>query len=206
MLKIWGRTNSINVQKVLWCAGELGLTYDRVDVGLQFGGNHEPWYLAMNPNGLVPTINDDGLILWESHTIVRYLAAKYGNGKLYPADLRQRADGERWMDWALSTLYGDMRNIFWQMVRTAPEKRDMSLVERSRKSAIEIWGRFERSIAGRDYVTGKEFTVGDIPVGVWAYRWFAMPIERPELPNLKAWYDRLTQRPAFQKHVMMPLS
>jgi glutathione S-transferase len=206
MLKIWGRKNSINVQKVLWCAGELGLKYDRVDVGLQFGGNHEPWYLAMNPNAVVPTIDDDGFILWESNTIVRYLSAKFGSGKLYPADLRTRADAERWMDWSTSTLYSDMRNVFWQLVRTPPDKRDNALVERSRKAAGEIWGRLEHYLESRAYVAGAEFTMGDIPVGVWAYRWYAMPIERPELRQLKAWYERLTQRAAFREHVMQPLS
>ena len=206
MVKIRGRTNSINVQKVLWCAGEIGLKYERVDAGLQFGKNREDWYLAMNPNGLVPTIEDDGLVLWESHTIVRYLAAKYGDGKLYPADLRTRADGERWMDWALSTLFLDSRNLFWELIRTPPEKRNPELIERSRKSLCDIWGRLDRALAGRKYVAGSDLTVGDIPVGAWAFRWYALPIERPELKNLRAWYERLTERPAYREHVMLPLS
>jgi glutathione S-transferase len=206
MVKIWGRTNSINVQKVLWCAGEIGLKYERVDAGLQFGKNREAWYLAMNPNGLVPTIEDDGFVLWESHTIVRYLAAKYGDGRLYPADPRTRADGERWMDWALSTLFLDSRNLFWELIRTPPEKRNPELIERSHKSLCDVWARLDRALAGRKYVAGSELTVGDIPVGAWAFRWYALPIERPELKNLRAWYERLTERPAYREHVMLPLS
>lgn len=206
MIKIWGRTNSINVQKVLWCAGEIGLKYERVDAGLQFGKNREDWYLAMNPNGLVPTIEDDGFVLWESHTIVRYLAAKYGDGKLYPADPRTRADAERWMDWALSTLFLDSRNLFWELIRTPPEKRNPELIERSHKSLCDIWARLDRALAGRKYVTGSNLTVGDIPVGAWAFRWYALPIERPDLKNLKSWYERLTERPAYREHVMLPLS
>jgi glutathione S-transferase len=206
MIKIWGRTNSINVQKVLWCAGEIGLKYERIDAGLQFGKNREPAYLAMNPNGLVPTLEDDDFVLWESHSIVRYLAAKYGNGKLYPADLKKRADGERWMDWALSTLFLDSRNLFWELIRTPPEKRNPELIEKSRKSLCDIWARLDRALEGRKFVTGAELTVGDIPVGAWAFRWFALPIERPELKYLRAWYERLTERAAYREHVMLPLS
>lgn len=206
MLKIWGRNNSVNVQKVLWCAGELGLHYQRIDAGLQFGGNHEAWYLKMNPNGLVPTIDDDGLILWESNTIVRYLAAKYSGGRLYPTDLSIRAQAERWMDWVLSTLNSDMRTIFWGWVRTPPAKRDLDALEKTRQSLCEIWARLDGCVANRDYVAGTGFTMGDIPVGAWAYRWFTLPIERPDLPNLRAWYDRLTERPAYRECVMPPLT
>ncbi|MGH7906958.1 MAG: glutathione S-transferase family protein [Candidatus Binataceae bacterium] len=206
MLKIWGRTNSINVQKALWCADELGIKYVREDAGLQFGKNHEPWYLAMNPNGLVPTIDDDGFTLWESHTIVRYLAAKHSMGNLYPSDPRTRADAERWMDWSLSTLFQDSRDLFWGWVRTAPDKRDMAALERARKSLCGIWGRLDSWLERRQYVAGENFTMGDIPPGAWAYRWYALPIERPELPHVKAWYDRLTQRPAYRETVMLPMS
>ncbi|MBF6569976.1 MAG: glutathione S-transferase family protein [Candidatus Binataceae bacterium] len=206
MIKIWGRTNSINVQKVMWCAGEIGLKYERIDAGLQYGKNREDWYLRMNPNALVPTIDDDGFVLWESHSIVRYLAAKYGNGKLYPADPRVRADAERWMDWALSTLFLDSRNLFWELIRTPPEKRNPELIEKSHKSLCDIWSRLDRALEGRKYVAGAEPTVGDIPVGAWAFRWYALPIERPDLKNLRAWYDRLTERPAYREHVMLPLS
>ncbi|MGZ8265216.1 MAG: ATP-binding protein, partial [Burkholderiales bacterium] len=121
MLRIWGRTNSINVQKVLWCCGELGLPYERIDAGMQFGVNNTPEYKAMNPNGLVPTINDDGFILWESHAIVRYLARKHGTGALWPADARVAADADRWMEWYSTTLWQHVRTIFWNLVRNGLE-------------------------------------------------------------------------------------
>jgi glutathione S-transferase len=206
MIKLWGRVNSINVQKVRWCLAELNLPYEREDAGLQFGKNHEPWYLAMNPNGLVPTLQDGNLILWESHTIVRYLAAKYGGAPLYPADPGVRADGERWMDWALSTLFADMRDIFWTLIRTPPDERDQEKLARAHRSACELWSRLDHALAGRRFVAGSEFTVGDIPVGAWAFRWFNLPIERPDLSNLRAWYERLTQREPYRQTVMLPLS
>src|SRR5688572_8470957 len=137
MLKIWGRVNSVNVKKALWCADELGLKYERVDAGMQFGVTKTPEYLAMNPNSLVPTIEDDGFVLWESHSIVRYLAAKHGMGKLYPTELRARADAERWMDWAF-TFQNAMRAVFWNLIRTAPEKRDMKAVEDGRAQSAKL--------------------------------------------------------------------
>src|SRR3954465_8836451 len=133
MLKIWGRTNSINVQKVLWCCAELGLEYDRVDAGMQFGVNNTAEYKAMNPNGLVPTLDEDGFILWESHAIVRYLARKHGSGVLWPEDARTAADADRWMDWYNTTLWHNVRPVFWGLVRTPPEKRNMAEIEEHRK-------------------------------------------------------------------------
>ena len=120
MLKIWGRTNSINVQKVLWCCAELNLPFERIDAGMAFGVNNTPEYKAMNPNALVPVINDDGFILWESHAIVRYLARKHGNGTLCPAGAQDYADADRWMDWQLSTIAEPMRIAFWGLIRTPP--------------------------------------------------------------------------------------
>ncbi len=138
MLKIWGRTNSVNVKKVLWAAEELGLEYQRIDAGLQFGVNKTPEYLNMNPTGLVPTLEDDGFVLWESHTIVRYLAAKHGAGKLAPADLRRRAEAERWMDWTYTFQRELQRPLFWPLVRTPPEKRDPDAIEAARKTCAEL--------------------------------------------------------------------
>jgi glutathione S-transferase len=137
MLKIWGRTNSVNVKKALWAAEELGLKYERVDAGLQFGVVDTPEYRKLNPNGLVPTIEDDGFVLWESNAIVRYLAAKYGAGTLWPNDLRQRADADRWMDWAFS-FANAFRPVFWGLIRTPPEKRDLKAIEDGRKKTIEL--------------------------------------------------------------------
>lgn len=204
MLKIWGRANSINVQKVLWIADEIGIPYTRVDIGGPFGGNREPAYLAMNPNGLVPTIEDDGLVLWESNSIARYLAASR-NSPLIPADPKARAEAEHWMDWQLTSL-GGMTPIFWGLIRTPPEKRDMAAIETARKQMADVWAILDRHLKDRAFVAGDAFTVGDIPVGCMAYRWFNLAIERPEAPHLRAWYERLTTRAPYRKNVMPPMT
>ena len=205
-MKIWGRVNSINVMKVLWCADECGLAYDRVDVGMAFGGNDQKWYLDMNPNGVVPTIEDAGRIVYESNTIVRYLAAKYGAGTLWPNDPGARSEADRWMDWQNSTINGPMRDAFWGLIRTVPEKRDMAAIKKSAVDAGKVWARLDEKLAGKHYVAGQHFTMGDIPVGCFVHRWYALAIERPDLKNVKAWYERLKTRPAYAKHVMAPLT
>jgi glutathione S-transferase len=205
MLKIWGRTNSVNVKKALWAAEELGLKYERIDAGMQFGVVKTPEYMAMNPNSVVPTIEDDGFVLWESHSIVRYLCAKHSLGKLCPSDLRSRADAERWMDWAF-TLQAAMRDVFWGLIRTPPEKRDLKAIEAARVRSIQVLAALESSLAGKAYVTGSAFTMGDIPVGCEVQRYMRVPIERPRLPNIEAWFERLRQRPAFTKFVDIPLT
>jgi glutathione S-transferase len=205
MLKIWGRTNSVNVKKALWAAEELGLKYERVDAGMQYGVTKTPEYLRMNPNSLVPTIEDDGFVLWESHTIVRYLAAKHGMGALCPSELTARADAERWMDWAF-TFQSAMRAVFWNLIRTAPEKRDMKAVEEGRAQSAKLLEVLERNLEKKPYAAGEAFTMGDIPIGCEVQRWMRVPIERPALPNVQAWFDRLCARPAFRKIVDIPLS
>ncbi|HYH41045.1 MAG TPA: glutathione S-transferase family protein [Burkholderiales bacterium] len=206
MLKIWGRRNSINVQKVLWCCGELGLEYERVDAGLAFGVNDTPEYRAMNPNGLVPTIDEDGFILWESHAIVRYLARKHGVGKLWPGDARAAADADRWMEWYDTTLWPNVRPIFHTLVRTAPEKRNMALVEDHRKLLTANWKIVDAELARHEYLSGDAFSMADIPMGVAAYRWFNLPLERPPAPNVERWYQRLTERAVFKERCMLPLT
>ncbi len=206
MMKIWGRTNSINVQKVLWCCAELGLEYERVDAGLAFGVNDTPEYKAMNPNGLVPTIDDGGFILWESHAIVRYLARKHGTGTLWPQDARAAADADRWMEWYSTTLWLNLRPIFHNLVRTPPEKRNMGEVEEARKRLAANFGILDKHLAGRDYLAGQTVTVADIPLGVASYRWFNLPLERPAMANVERWYRRLCERPAFKQHCMLPLT
>lgn len=205
MLKIWGRINSVNVKKALWVSEELSLKYQRIDAGLQFGVNKTPEYLGMNPTGLVPTIDDDGFVLWESHTVVRYLAAKHSMGKLCPSDLKARADAERWMDWAF-TFQNAMRNVFWGLIRTPPEKRDPKAIEEGRKKSIELLAIPESILAGRKYLTGNSFTMGDIPFGCELQRYMRVPIERPKLPSVDAYFERLRERPAFTKHVDIPLT
>lgn len=206
MLKVWGRRNSINVQKVLWCCAELGAPFERVDVGGPFGGNREPDYLRLNPNGLVPTISDGDFVLWEANAIVRYLAARYGAGSLYPDDLAARADADRWMDWQLGTLWARMRPVFVGLVRTPPEERDHAAIEAACRESAESWGILDAHLADRDYVTGSWFTMGDIPLGATAYRWLQLEVEGPPLPNVRSWHERLRERPAFVEHVMLPLS
>ena len=205
MLKIWGRTNSVNVKKVLWAADELGLKYERVDAGLHFGIVDTPEYKKLNPNSLVPTIDDDGLVLWESHSIVRYLAAKYGEGKLWPANPRARADVDRWMDWTF-TLQTGLGPVFRGLVRTPPEKRDPKAIEEGRKKAAELLSIPNAMLAGRQYLGGSELSMGDIPLGCHVQLWMRLPIERPTYPNLDAWFERLCARPAYKKNVDIPLS
>jgi glutathione S-transferase len=205
MLRIWGRVNSVNVKKALWAAEELGLKYERIDAGMQFGVTKTPEYLKMNPTALVPTIDDDGFVLWESHSIVRYLAAKHGMGTLCPSDLKARADAERWMDWAF-TLQAAMRNVFWGLIRTPPEKRDHKAIEEGRNKSAELLAIPEKILAGRQFITGKSFTMADIPLGCEVQRWMRVPIERPRLPNVEGWFERLRARPPFRKIVDIPLT
>lgn len=204
MLKIWGRGNSVNVKKVLWCLDELSLQYERSDAGMQHGVVDTPEYRRMNPNGLVPTLEEDGFVLWESHSIVRYLAAKHGKGVLWPMDERTRAVANQWMDWAF-TFQGGVRDAFWNLIRTPPEKRDAAAIERSQAKSGEMAAILDAALADRMYVAGA-YSMGDIPIGCEVQRWMRLPMERPRLPNLEAWFERLCARTAFKKHVDIPLS
>ncbi len=164
-LRIWGRLNSINVQKVVWTARELELRFERIDAGGAFGGNRTPAYLRMNPNGKIPVIDDDGFVLWESNAIVRYLAARHGAGTLWPDDLRQRAEADRWMDWQATELTPAMRDAFMQLIRTAPEQRSPALVAASNIATEAMMAILDAHLAGRDYLCGDRLTPGDIAVG-----------------------------------------
>jgi glutathione S-transferase len=206
MLKIWGRTNSINVQKVLWCAEELGLAFQRIDAGMSFGVVNEPGYRAMNPNGRVPTIDDAGFVLWESNAIVRYLAAKHGAGTLWPESLQTRADSDRWMDWCTGTLAAPMTALFWQLVRTPADKRDAKAVEDARAQCDALFGMLDERLADRPYLAGHHLTMGDIPVGCFVHRWRALPVAHPPHAHLAGYLARLHERPAFARHVALPLS
>lgn len=206
MLKLLGRANSINVQKVHWCLEELGVPYARTDVGGAFGGNTTPEYLAKNPNGRVPTLEDDGFVLWESNVIVRYLAAKYGADKLWPTDVRQRAEADRWMDWQQTTVGPAITPVFWQLIRTPADQRDLAAMEKSKTDSVGVFSMLDAHLKGRAYVAGDSFTMGDIPVGCAAHRWLNLPIERPVLPNLEAWYGRLKTRPAAAKVLTTPIT
>ena len=206
MIKLLGRANSINVQKVHWCIEELGLAYTRVDVGGAFGGNTTPEYLAKNPNGRVPTLEDGAVVLWESNAIVRYLAAKHGAGKLWPTDLAVRADADRWMDWQQTVAAPAMFQVFWGLIRTPPEKRDAVLIDKSKQDCIAAFTMLDAALKTRAYVAGETFTMGDIPIGCAAHRWLNLPIERPSLPSLEAWYKRVFIRPAALKILTVPIT
>lgn len=206
MLKVWGRDNSVNVQKVLWCCEELGLPFERRDAGLQYGVVNTPEYRAMNPNGLVPTVEDGPLVLWESNAIVRYLAAKHGQGTLWPANLDTRAQGDMWMDWMVSTFWPTFRALFWNLIRTPPAERNAKETAESLEKTGEILTYLDSHLHDRRYIAGDAFSIGDIPMGCAIWRWFALPIERRALPNVQRWFDLLGTRPAYAKVVMQPLS
>jgi glutathione S-transferase len=203
MLKIWGRNTSSNVQKAMWALAELGVPCERIDIGGPFGKNRDKPYLAMNPNGLVPTIEeDDGYTLWESNSIVRYLAAKYGKGKLEPADLRIRANAQRWMDWQLSVANAAIFPVFWGLIRTPPEKRDPKAIEDGKAKCLAAAKIMDAQLAQTRFLAGDEFSYGDIPVGPFIYRYFRLVPDHPPLPNVERWYKEISARPAFKTHVL----
>lgn len=206
MLKIWGRLNSINVMKVMWCVEELGIEHERIDAGMQYGVVGEDHYAKLNPNRLVPTIDDDGFVLWESNSIVRYLCAKYGPGTLSPTDPGERALAEQWMDWQQATLYPDVRVIFWAVVRDVKENQDPEKLSAAASRLAKKWAIVDAHLANRGYLCGDRFTMADIPLGAAAWRWYNLKTERPRLPNVEAWHTRLQQRTGFQKYVMRPLT
>ena len=206
MLRVWGRPDSSNVQKVMWICAEMGVEVERIDIGGKFGGNREPEYLAKNPNGLVPTLEDGDFVLWESHSIVRYVCEKFGPEPWYPADAEKRGRANQWMDWVLSTLGVPMGAVFVGLVRTPPEKRDAGAIEAARQKAADLWALVDAQLAGRPYIAGEAPTTADVAFGPNVYRWFNMDIERPPLPNVKAYFERLAERPAYRQHLMLPLT
>ena len=199
MLRIWGRLSSVNEQKVVWCADELGLAYERVDAGGAFGLTKTPEYLAMNPNSLVPVIEEDGLVLYESNAIVRYLAARHSKDTLWPGDLRKRADADRWMEWQSNTYTPAMRDIFWQLIRTPVDKQNPAVIEASRKECERLTGILDAHLAGKRYVTAHGFTTADIVLGCAAHRWLNLPVARAPRPNLARWYAELKSRPGSRQ-------
>jgi glutathione S-transferase len=208
VIKIWGRKTSSNVQKVMWAVAEIGLPHERIDVGGPFGKNREPAYLAMNPNGLVPTLEEeDGFLLWESNTIVRYLAAKHRASVLEPADLRMRALAGQWMDWQLSVAGPAIFECFWGLIRTPPEKRNHAAIEESKRKTTAAMAILDGRLAKTAYLAGDGFSYGDIPAAIIAYRFRQLVPERPPLGNFERWYAAISARQAFKDHVAaVPLS
>ncbi|WP_235961595.1 glutathione S-transferase family protein [Falsiroseomonas selenitidurans] len=208
MLRIWGRANSSNVMKVLWLCEELGIAFERIDAGGAFGRTREPDYLAKNPNALVPTIEEpDGFTLWESNAILRYLARSRAPGHpIYPTELKLAADCDRWMDWQLGTLTAPMTTIFFTHVRIPEPDRDYPAAEKARAAAETLWAMLDAHLTGRPFITGDHLTLADIALGIYVHRWFVLPIQRAEMPALRAWYDRLLARPGCAKHASGPLT
>jgi len=206
-LRVWGRLSSVNVQKVVWCAEELGLAYERLDVGGTFGGTKTPDYLAKNPNSLVPVLEEaDGWTMHESNAIVRYLAAKHPANGLWPSDARHRAEMDQWMEWQSNEFTPSMRDAFWHLIRMAPAERDMKAVEASVASSGRFATILDTHLAKRRYIAGDAFSAADIVNGCAAHRWLNLPIERPAVPNLQRWYGELTSRPASRQVTSLALS
>jgi glutathione S-transferase len=206
MLKIWGRMSSINVKKVVWTAQELALDIQRTEAGGLFGVVKTPEYMALNPNSLVPVIEDEDYVLWESNVIVRYLAAKHSPGDMYPTDLRERFDAERWMDWQQTTLNPASRPGFWQLVRTPPEQRDAAVIAESNAVVEALMAVLDAHLAQRSFMVGERFTVADIPIACEIHRWFGLPQQRQGRPHVERWYDSMRARQASLGVLDMQLS
>lgn len=209
MLKVFGRRSSFNVQKVLWLIGELDLPYEHVPAGGRFGGLDEPTFSELNPHRRIPVVEDErqegNLAVWESHAILRYLAATYGGGRFWADSPAARALVDSWMDWSQTTLQPVFLNgVFWGYYRTPEALRDRPAVERSLARCAEHFGLLDRLLAGRPFLLGDDLSLADIPIGTTLYRYFELDITRPALPNVRAWYERLQQRPAYRDYVMIP--
>ena len=205
MLKIWGRISSINVRKVVLTAQLLELPFDRIDAGAAFGVTKTPEYLARNPNALVPTLEDDDFVLWESNVIVRYLCAEHSQAGLYPRDLRNRFDAERWMDWQQTTLNVAGRDAFIQLVRTPQDKRDAQAIAASQAATQPLLVLLDSHLAQRPFMAGERLSMADIPIACEMHRWWGLPLRHAEHPHLRRWYEGLAQLPAARGALDVPL-
>lgn len=206
MIKILGRANSVNVQKVMWCAAELDIEVARQDIGGAFGGNDTDDFRAMNPNGSVPVLIDGDFVLWESNAIVRYLCEQYGTGNWRQQTPSQTGLAGQWMDWYLTSMHPPMTTLFWQLIRTDPAMRDVAKIKTAIAEATVLWTMLDQHLATREFIIGDSLSAADIPLGSSAYRWHSMDFERPDLPNLRAWWDRLVDHRAYRENVMIPLT
>lgn len=203
MIKVWGRKTSVNVQKVLWALDELAQPFERVDVGGPFGGLDTPEFGTLNPNRKIPVLEDGSLVLWESAAIVRHLAETYGNGGLGPTDLKQRAIANQWTEWAATTIYSDLiGQVFQPLIRVTAAERDNTAVATAAARLGTNLQILDGALGSQPFIAGDELTFADIIVGALMYRYMTLPIERPALGNVEAWYERLKTRPAYQTHIM----
>lgn len=203
-LTLWGRLSSCNVQKVVWLLEELALSYQHIPAGGDFGGLDDAAYRAMNPHGRVPTLKDGDTVVWESEAILRYLAARYGAPRFWSDDLARRAAVDQWLAWTGASLYRDWIDLFWRCVRTPPARQDATEIERLRANTALRYTFLDSQLAQRPYIAGNDISLADIAAGMTLYRWYEMPIARPDLPALRAWYERLLERPAYRKGVCVP--
>ena len=206
MLTIWGRISSINVQKAVWAAGEVGQPFERIDVGGQFGGNREPAYLAKNPNGQIPTLEDGEVVIWESNSIVRYLAARYGAGWIWEEEPAKRAEADRWMDWMNTSLQPALTPAFWGLVRKDPARQDPAAIADSIAKTEAKLDILDAHMEGRTYLANERFGMADITVAPGAHRWFNMPVPQKDWPNIRRWYAQVSVRPAAGPALPLPIS
>jgi glutathione S-transferase len=204
MLKVWGRKTSVNVQKVMWTVAELGIPHERIDAGANFGKLDTPEFGAMNPNRLVPVIDDDGFILWESNAIVRYLSEHYGRGKLAPEGRHGYARADQWMEWSITEIYRDLIGVcFSGHVRVTAKDRDLAGIAAAAKRVGDKLAILDRQLDGRAFICGDQLTMADVAVGTLMYRYYTLPIERPSLGNVEHWYGRLSARGPYKDHAMI---
>jgi glutathione S-transferase len=205
MLTIWGRRSSFNVQKVMWLVDELGLEHRRIEAGGRFGGLDTPEFRAMNPHGRVPVIDDHGTIVWESHAILRYLAARHRRGSFWHDDPAERSLADRWMDWGHTTLQPDfLIGVFWGFYRTPEAQRDVPTINNKVDRCARHFVMLDRHLADRAFMLGDTLTLADMPIGTSLYRYFNLEIDRPSVPHVEAWYRRLQARAAYRQNVMVP--
>jgi len=204
MLKIWGRRNSLNVQKVMWLVGELKIPHEHISVGGSFGGLDTPDFLAMNPHGRIPVILDGDTLVWESHAILRYLADSYGQDQFWSTDPAIRVKSDQWMDWSQTSLQPDfLRGVFWGLYRTPEPQRNWAAINESIERCSKHFLLLNHILKDQLFLGGEKLTLADIPAAALLYRYFELEIERPHLPNVEAWYKRLQERPAYREHVMV---
>lgn len=203
MIEVFSRRNASNVLPVMWTIGELEITYVRHDIGGSYGGTETDSYLAMNPNGRIPTIRDGDFVLWESNAIVRYLCRQYDEkGLLLPQTEQTYALADQWMDWYKTTLYPAYIELIWAIVRTEPAVRDKRKIAKFKAQTEAALSILDAHLSNSGFMVGSSLSMADIPFGALAYRYFELEIDQPEFSNIRAWYQQLTERPAFREHVM----